>query len=136
MMEVKVTEADREAWDALDHIFNTGFGLEDKAMADIKLTEAEIADIKDDLIDLVDGDVATVSEADALTAITHLEQENERLRDASLALYMAGFWRCDNPDVDSAALWEALRDALGLKPGHSTNAGVNDLTTQTDKGEG
>lgn len=46
------------------------------------------------------------------------ERELEALKAAGVAIYMAGHWTCDRP-VDDAALWTALRDALGLPPGNS-----------------
>jgi hypothetical protein len=49
--------------------------------------------------------------------------EGEALQTAALALYMAGRWSCDRP-VDEAALWIALRDALGLAPETATQAGI------------
>ena len=49
--------------------------------------------------------------------------EGEALQTAALALYMAGRWSCDRP-VNEAALWTALRDALGLAPGTATQAGI------------
>ncbi len=47
-----------------------------------------------------------------------------RLVNAADALYMAGRWvledeRIQTTDQAQAALWEDLRSALGLKPGHS-----------------
>lgn len=33
-------------------------------------------------------------------------------------LYYAGHWTCDRP-VDEKALWEEVRDTLGLPPGTS-----------------
>ena len=44
------------------------------------------------------------------------KQKNDTLEKAANALYDAGHWTCDRP-VAEAALWEALRDALGRKPG-------------------
>ncbi len=40
------------------------------------------------------------------------------LRRAATCLYMAGYWSCDRK-VDEQRLWEDLRDALDLPPGHS-----------------
>lgn len=40
------------------------------------------------------------------------------LRRAVSDLYYAGVWKCDRP-VDEAALWIAVRDAAGFKPGES-----------------
>lgn len=54
---------------------------------------------------------------------------NDKLPAAALALYMAGRWTLPDEkmsEMDQAELWENLRDALGLRPGHSTKAGVND----------
>lgn len=42
----------------------------------------------------------------------------ESLRRAALDIYSAGYWTCDR-EVDEAALWTALRDALGLPTGTS-----------------
>ena len=40
----------------------------------------------------------------------------EKLIKAVNALYDAGHWTCDR-DVDEQTLWEAVRDAMGRKPG-------------------
>ena len=42
----------------------------------------------------------------------------DALHKAATALYEAGCWSCDRP-VDETGLWEALRDALGRKPGNA-----------------
>ena len=52
------------------------------------------------------------------------------LTNAADALYMAGRWvledeRIQTTDQEQAALWEGLRSALGLKPGHSAQADVD-----------
>ena len=55
----------------------------------------------------------------------------EMVVEAANALYMAGRWSIDNTQFGAPceehqiALWEDLRAALGLAPGHSTEAGVN-----------
>ena len=49
--------------------------------------------------------------------------ENERLREAALALYEAGRWELHDSEIlpsEQAVMWANLRDALGLEPGHST----------------
>jgi hypothetical protein len=48
----------------------------------------------------------------------------KRLRSAATALYFAGKWSCHRP-VNEVALWEALRSALDLEAGVSTNAGTH-----------
>jgi hypothetical protein len=51
------------------------------------------------------------------------------LKEAALALYMAGHWLLENPkgalfnSTEQARLWVRLRDALGLDAGHATSAG-------------
>jgi hypothetical protein len=47
------------------------------------------------------------------------------LKAAGLRLYMAGKWSCSRP-VNEAQLWEDFRDALRLKPGTATKAGIHD----------
>lgn len=56
-------------------------------------------------------------------AVSNTEKLN-RLRTAATALYFAGKWSCHR-QVDEAALWEALRDALELEAGVSTKAGTH-----------
>lgn len=47
------------------------------------------------------------------------------LRRAALALYEAGLWKCAGlHPVEQVKLWDDLRDALGLTPGHATALGV------------
>lgn len=46
------------------------------------------------------------------------------LLDAALALYEAGVWKLPENEVsaeDQDTLWANLRDALMLRPGHSTD---------------
>lgn len=45
-------------------------------------------------------------------------EETDRIIAAANALYEAGVWSCDR-EVDEAALWTELRDALCRKPGTS-----------------
>lgn len=45
------------------------------------------------------------------------------LRAAGLRLYMSARWSADRP-VNEALLWEDFREALGLKPGTATKAGL------------
>lgn len=47
------------------------------------------------------------------------------LQRAALALYNAGLWMCPTlHPIEQGELWEALRLALGLPPGHATSLGV------------
>lgn len=41
------------------------------------------------------------------------------LQQAVKKLYYAGKWRCDLSDTESQKLWEDVRNAAGLEPGHS-----------------
>lgn len=53
---------------------------------------------------------------------------DDELRSAAYALYMMGRWELPAdkaPASQQAEAWERLREALGLKPGHATNAGVH-----------
>ncbi len=61
-----------------------------------------------------------------------------RLVNAADALYMAGRWvledeRIQTTDQEQAALWEGLRSALELKPGHPAQADVD--TAAVSRGE-
>jgi hypothetical protein len=61
----------------------------------------------------------------------------ERLHKAALALYMAGRWECtEKSPQEQAALWEELRDALGLTPGTATREGVASNVVQLHKPKG
>ena len=48
-----------------------------------------------------------------------LARRGAAVQEAATALYLAGRWSCAQP-VDEAALWTALRDALGLPVGTET----------------
>ena len=53
---------------------------------------------------------------------------DEELYIAALNLYMMGRWELPpekSTHEQQAKAWERLRDALGLEPGHATNAGVH-----------
>ena len=59
-----------------------------------------------------------------LLRIAGLEAENARLRAAATALYRHR-WACDDLQPgEQAALWESMRDAIGLPPGTATSMGV------------
>ena len=46
---------------------------------------------------------------------------SEQIKQAATNLYMAGKWGCPNlNEADQSALWEALRDALGIPEGTAT----------------
>jgi hypothetical protein len=61
---------------------------------------------------------------DGLLEANNREVERRRaLHAAGYDLYYAGRWSCDRP-VDEAALWIALRDAMGLEPGTATALGM------------
>lgn len=61
---------------------------------------------------------------EGLERIKSLEEEVERLRAAATALYRHR-WVCDELQPgEQAALWESLRDAIGLPPGTATSMGV------------
>lgn len=52
-------------------------------------------------------------------------QQHMALVAAAGKLYYAGVWALQSSDTstdEQKAMWEALRDALGLKPGSSTDA--------------
>lgn len=73
-------------------------------------------------------------EAEREAKIKSLEEEVERLRVAATALYRHR-WVCGELQPgEQAALWESLRDALGITPGTATVAGVgaNPQPTLTD----
>lgn len=51
----------------------------------------------------------------------------DKLVEAAQALYFAGVWQLQNaekPENEQSKMWEALRDAMGLKPGSATQAGA------------
>ncbi len=58
------------------------------------------------------------------------------LVNASEALYMAGRWTLSEGRIiteEQAELWEDMRSALGLEPGHSTRAGFNTVEIVSGK---
>jgi len=57
--------------------------------------------------------------------------QTNALRAAAQALYDAGRWELPSmPPAEQAKLWEALRDALGLAPGHATSLCVDAALTE------
>ena len=69
-------------------------------------------------MDRVDLDLDLNNTAD-IQRLFALARRGAAVQEAATALYMAGRWSCDQP-VDEAALWTALRDALGLPVGTET----------------
>jgi hypothetical protein len=73
---------------------------------------------------LPSGDVADHEPCESVRAA--LQEAPHALHDAAERLYRAGRWSAPTvSDADAAALWEALRDALGLSPGTATALGVD-----------
>ena len=72
-----------------------------------KVIEAGYRGAGPGLSDLVDWLISTKSTGD-------------RIRDAAIALYQAGFWTCNDLPLDAQMeLWMDLRDACGIAPGNS-----------------
>ena len=70
-------------------------------------------------------DVTRVDGSTQLAGPRATAAENEAIRAAATALYLAGRWDCPNVTPrDAARLWEGLRDALGLPVGTATAHGV------------
>ena len=62
--------------------------------------------------------------------ISGLEKEIASLRAAAAALYRHR-WACDDLQPgEQAALWESMRDAIGLPPGTATSMGVHGRVEQ------
>ena len=64
------------------------------------------------------------------------QEKFRRLQEAVKQLYNAAYWSPDR-DVDSAQLWEAVRDAAGIPPGNSPQSINNSnatLITETENG--
>lgn len=62
---------------------------------------------------------------EGLERIKELEAEIARLRSAATALYRHR-WACDDLQPgEQAALWESMRDAIGLPSGTATRMGVH-----------
>jgi hypothetical protein len=50
--------------------------------------------------------------------------KDAEMREAAIALYEFGKWSCGKDG--EAAMWELLRDAIGLQAGHATKLGVHE----------